>query len=310
MHLPSPPIELSSAKLFALTDGGDGNALGRFRRRLKFTLRLAWNRRHLKRLQHDFEAHGLQMLLQQDVKLLLKGTRPYLWNGLGARGRFEAQMHHFDWLVQHFSAPAVRAFYAAGRRTLLTLERGDHTVSIHLQPAYGLAREGELELHMCLDGLEVLRAALIVLPASFLGLAGGAQVLCVGSVQGNREGKQQVQQLTALMERTRPSGLMMQAVQGLAQAWNVTSLIGVSDRGHVYAGYRGLAKRVGMSYDELWQELGATERCKLTHWRLPMQWIPRDESEVASSKRAQLRRRNALREQILQVCRQSALVLP
>jgi uncharacterized protein VirK/YbjX len=308
MNLTSPPLRLTSAELFALTDDGQGNALGRFRRRLKFTLRLAWNRSHLRRLQHHFEGHGIHLLLRQDITLLLKGTRPYLWNGLGAQARFEAQMRHFDWLVQHFSAPAVRAFYAAGRRTLLSLQRGDHTVSLHLQPAYGLGREGELELHLCLDGQEVLRAAMSVLPASSLGMGGG-QVLCVGSVQGNRDGKEQVQQLTALMERTRPSGLMMQALQGLAQAWGVAALIGVSDQGHVYAGYRGLAKRVGQRYDDLWQELGATERCNATHWQLPMQWTARDESEVPSNKRSQLRRRNALREQILQACRQSALDL-
>ena len=309
MTLTSPPIPLNSAELFALTDDGGGNALGRFRRRLKFTLRLAWNRRHLQRLQHDFAGRGVHTLLHQDVKLLLRGTRPYLWNGLAAQARFEAQTCHFDWMVQHFSAPAVRAFYAAGRRPLLSLQRGGHTVSLHLQPAYGLGREGELELHLCLDGQEVLRAALSVLPASCLAMSGGGQVLCVGSVQGNRDGKEQVQQLTALMERTRPSGLMMQALQGLAQAWGVAALIGVSDQGHVYAGYRGLAKRVGQRYDELWQELGATERCNATHWRLPMQWLARDESEVASNKRSQLRRRNALREQIFQACKLSALDL-
>lgn len=302
MNSVSSPIHLNAARLFALTDDGQGSAWGRLRRLLKFAFRLARYRRQIHDLHRHFESQGLGQLVHGQVRLLLKGTRPYLWNGLAGAARFQAQAHHFDWMSQTFSATAVRAFYATGQRQLLQLQRGEHSVSVHLQPSHGLAREGELELHLCLDGREVLRAALSVLPASRLGLTATGPVLCVGSLQGNRDGKEQVQQLTALMERTRPSGLMMQALQGLAQAWEVAMLVGVSDRGHVYAGYRGLSKRVGLSYDRLWQELGATERCSRTHWQLPMHWYARDESGVSSSKRSQLRRRNALRAQILRAC--------
>lgn len=153
-----PPLRLTSAELFALSDDGQGNALGRFRRRLKFTVRLVWYRHHLHRLQQDFDGRGIGMLLRQQVRFFFKGTRPYLWHGLSARHRFQAQMHHFEWMVRRFSAPAVRSFYACGRRNLLALQRSGSTVSLHLQPAFSLAGEGELELHLCLDGQEVMRA--------------------------------------------------------------------------------------------------------------------------------------------------------
>jgi uncharacterized protein VirK/YbjX len=57
-----------------------------------------------------------------------------------------------------------------------------------------------------------------------------------------------------------------------------------------------------MSYDMLWQELGAEQRLTAMHWQLPMVWLPRPESEVASSKRSQLRRRNDMRQQVLGAC--------
>lgn len=123
-----------------------------------------------------------------------------------------------------------------------------------------------------------------------------------GNVQGSQEGKDLVKDFTQLMERTRPSGILLNALQGLAQGWGLVGLLGVSDVGHAYADYRSLSQRVGMSYDTLWQELGAEQRLSDMHWSLPLVWLPRPESEVASSKRSQLRRRNDMRQQVQSAC--------
>jgi uncharacterized protein VirK/YbjX len=141
-----------------------------------------------------------------------------------------------------------------------------------------------------------------VLPAHMVGGTSSGAGLVVGNVQGSQEGKDLVKDFTQLMERTRPSGILLNALQGLAQGWGLEGLLGVSDVGHAYADYRSLSQRVGMSYDTLWQELGAEQRRTATHWQLPMVWLPRPESEVASSKRSQLRRRNDTRQQVLGAC--------
>jgi uncharacterized protein VirK/YbjX len=182
----------------------------------------------------------------------------------------------------------------------------ERQVRVMLRPGRALSREGELELHLELDGQAVMRAAFSVLPHRLLGGDAEAPVLVVGNVQGSQEGKDLVKDFTQLMERTRPSGVLLNALQGLAQGWGLAGLVGVSDRGHAYAGYGSLSQRVGISYDALWQELGAMEMPSAQHWTLPLHWEPRPESEVASSKRSQLRRRNQRRQQVIDACLQAA----
>lgn len=287
-----------AAELFARTDAGVGGAVGIFKRRLKFTARLLWFRAHIDRLAQTFERHALARLPLDDGHLLIKASRPYLWTGLAGAQRFEAQAAHFDWLVGRFQSPQVQQFYASGRRELGQWSRDDSRIALDLIPARGPAREGELELHLRLGGESVMRVSLTVLPARLLGLKEDGSVMFVGSLQGRRDAQEAVRKATALMERTKPQAILLNALQGMAQAWGLTALVGVSDAGHVYAGYRSLARRVGIRYDELWQELGASQRLSPCFWRLPLHWVPRPESEVESRKRSQLRRRNALRQQV------------
>jgi len=95
---------------------------------------------------------------------------------------------------------------------------------------------------------------------------------------------------------------LLNALQALAQAWGLVGIVGVADKKHAYANYFSLSKRISMSYDELWQQLGATEQTVQGHWLLPLVWEPRPEHEVESKKRSALKRRNALRQQFIDVC--------
>jgi uncharacterized protein VirK/YbjX len=196
--------------------------------------------------------------------------------------------------------------YASHHWTLCEWAIKERQVRIVLRPGRALCREGELELHLELDGQAVMRAAFSVLPHHCLGGDSALSVLVVGNVQGSQEGKDLVKDFTQLMERTRPSGVLLNALQGLAQGWGLAGMVGVSDSGHAYAGYGSLSQRVGLSYDALWEELGAQDRLSARHWTLPLTWQPRPESEVASSKRSQLRRRNEMRQRVLDTCLHAA----
>jgi len=91
-------------------------------------------------------------------------------------------------------------------------------------------------------------------------------------------------------------------LQAMAQAWGLVGIVGVADKQHAYASYFSLSKRISMSYDELWQQLGATEKTAQGQWLLPLVWEPRPEHEVESKKRSALKRRNAMRQQFIEVC--------
>jgi uncharacterized protein VirK/YbjX len=96
--------------------------------------------------------------------------------------------------------------------------------------------------------------------------------------------------------------VLLNALQALAKAWGLAGIVGVSDKQHAFAGYFSLSKRINISYDELWQQLGASEQTTLGHWMLPLMWEPRPEHEVESKKRSALKRRNALRQRFIDVC--------
>ncbi len=296
----------TAASFFQQTDDGSGGALQTFKRRLKFRLRYMWHGAQIRAVHAHLHHLGLAQLLESDPLLLLRCTRAYVWTGLDAQQRAQAEMAHFDWISHTLTPARVLDLYAAHLWTLCEWTLKERQVRIVLRPGRALSREGELELHLELDGQAVMRAAFSVLPHRLLGGDSAAPVLVVGNVQGSQEGKDLVKDFTQLMERTRPSGVLLNALQGLAQGWGLAGLVGVSDRGHAYAGYGSLSQRVGISYDALWQELGAEQALSPAHWTLPLHWEPRPESEVASSKRSQLRRRNQMRQQVIDACLQAA----
>ena len=303
-------LETRKAKeLFRLTDGGTGGWLQTLKRRLKFSVRYRLSRKELHRIRGFFQEQGLSELTHTDLPIIFRSMRPYLWGGLIPTDRADALLAHFEWLRSLYSAEAVIDFYKRGSHAFFTQTCAEGVISLELEPARGLGREGELALHLKLNGLAVMRAAFSILPAKKIGIQASGFVMVIGNMQGQRGLNQDIKIVTQRMERTRPQNILMTALQGLASGWQLAGMVGVSDAGHVYSSYRSLSQRVGQSYDNLWEELGTTGVISKTHWRLPIQWEPRSEQDVPSNKRSQLRRKNEMRQRIFdELERNSALL--
>lgn len=293
-YLKNPTAE----DLFRLTDDGAGGWLQTAKRRLKFRLRHRLCRVHLQEVRDFFVRHHLEMIVQRELPLMLRPMRSYLWRGLDVAGRTQAQLAFFDWLLQRYSAEAVQAFYQRSSYELFAQTYPEGVIRVVVLPSRALGREGELEVHLKLNDVSVMRVAFTVLPAQMLDIAGDGMVMVVGNMQGLRAVNQEIKIVTQKMERTRPQNILMTALQGLASGWHLLGMAGVSDAAHVYSGYRSLSQRVGQSYDNLWQELGAVRMLSKTHWDLPIQWVARSEQDVPSNKRSQLRRKNEIRQKI------------
>jgi uncharacterized protein VirK/YbjX len=299
--------EYTSKVLFRLTDDGAGGRLQTFKRWLKFRLRYWLCESALLRIRAFFQSHGLAELIHDDLTVMLRPLRPYLWGGLSPDARKLGLLAHFEWLMSRHSAPAVLGFYRRGTQVYFTQTFPEGEISLELEPARGLGREGELALHLKFNGVAVMRAAFSILPAEMLGIHEPGFVMAIGNMQGQRALNQEIKIVTQKMERTRPQNILMTALQGLASGWQLVGMVGVSDASHVYSGYHSLSQRVGQSYDGLWAELGTTGAVSKTHWRLPIQWVARSEQDVPSNKRSQLRRKNEIRQKIFdEVIRNSA----
>jgi len=294
--IPSP---LHATALFRLLDDGHGGWLQTAKRHLKFNLRHWMCRRELARIRAYFDASDLGgSLTSHDLPLMLRPMRSYLWRSLNAKSRTDAMLSHFDWLTTHVSKSVIQDLYASGIIELYTQECPEGVISIDLQPGRALGREGELELHLKLNKITVMKAALIVLAHTQLQGAHPGHALVIGNIQGQRQAQQEIKVVTQRMERTRPHNILLTAFQALVSGWHLTDLLGVADHEHAYSGYRSLSQRVGQNYDGLWKELGAEDLVGQSHWRLPIQWVARSEQDVASSKRSQLRRKNEMRQKI------------
>lgn len=297
----------SAEALFRLTDDGSGGWLQTAKRRLKFRLRYHLCLGHLEEIRRFFVRHGLEALTQSELPLMLRPMRSYLWRNLGVAGRAQAQLAFFEWLLKRYPAGSVQAFYQHEGYEVFSQTYPEGVIRIVLSPGRALGREGELEMRLKFNDVSVMKTALSVLPARMLGIAQDGYVMVVGNIQGQRSANQEIKIVTQKMERTRPSNILMTALQGLASGWGLIAMGGVSDAAHVYSGYRSLSQRVLQNYDSLWQELGSTGMLCKTHWNLPIEWVPRSEQEVASNKRSQLRRKNEIRKKIFdEVARNSA----
>lgn len=292
----------NSEELFLLTDNLAGGKMQTMKRRLKFKLRQTLFRSELAEVQQYFESRQLTSLLEQDPSLLLKCTRAYLWSGLDSYTRVKAQLAFLDWFENKFKLPYTLAFYEPERVGVAKIQHNDTDFDVMLGPSRGLGREGELMLTLHVNGTLLMRSSISVLPAHMLGLPGDGHALFLGCFQGVSNTKDLIKQATQALERTKPGFFLLNALQALAQVWGLVGIVGVADKKHAYANYFSLSKRISMSYDELWQQLGATEQTAQGHWLMPLVWQPRPEHEVESKKRSALKRRNALRQQFTEAC--------
>jgi len=290
--------EYTSHALFRLTDDGAGGRLQTLKRWLKFRVRCGLCAPQLRRIRASFQAHDLFDLFHQDVGLMLRPLRPYLWRSLKPDTRTDGLLAHIDWLLSRHDASTVIDFYKRGTQVFYTQTFPEGVISVELEPAKGFGREGELSLQLKFNGTAVMRSAFSVLPAAMVGLQAPGHAMVIGNMQGQRAFNQEIKIVTQKMERTRPQNILMTALQGLATGWQLVGMVGVSDHAHVYAGYRSLSQRVGQSYDSLWEELGTTGAVSKAHWELPILWVARSEQEVPSNKRSQLRRKNEIRQKI------------
>ncbi len=293
----------NASELFSLVDDARGGRLQVLKRKLKFRLRHVWFRKKIDHLKHYLGSKHLIDLLHSDPAISLKCTRSYLWTRLDGSRRLLAQMSFYEWFLSQYSNQQITHFYKVNHTTLCNFSVQTRSLNVQMRTARSMDREGELAVVLCLDNQALMKASFTVLPLELLGLPGPGHAMFVGAYQGEKNSLDLFKETTLLMERTKPSHLLFNVLQSLAQTWNLRAIVGVSDNDHAYASYtKTLAKRVKTNYDDIWQELGGEKDANSGHWVLPRNWVPRPLEEVESKKRSAYKRRNALRQAFIDVC--------
>lgn len=244
-------------------------------------------------LEFLWSEQALLALLRQHPCIAEKIHRPYSCKRLGAGSRMERLRSHYQLALRQ---PGMRLLLEAGRADHVLAEfegmsgRGYRLV---LGSGNSLPKEGELILRLDCEGFTLLKAAFTC------DRCNGNPALVIGCWQGNKcpTSKGRMREATRDLSGLRPRNLLFMAVQAIAQAHGMTSIIGVGDRQHIYRHWRN-RRRIIQSYDAVWSDLGGAEGMD-GMFILPGRHVQRPLSAYPSSKRGAMARRQAFESQVL-----------
>jgi len=231
----------------------------------------------------------LEEALKQQPKLITKIFRPYLATGYNCDGRVQI-------LKTHYQAAQALGLSALMGKSLLTPQliyqgstKSDSTFELQLSASIQGHREGEFCLSLIYQGhsLFELNCTLAVID--------NKPCLIVGRLQGSAQNQAQqlVRQATSDLHACRPANLMLHAARNLAAIWHCDSLLLISNRKRIAL---NLWRRfhITANYDKTWTEAGATLRADGWYKLEPLREKEIDLSDIASKKRAEAKRRQAL----------------
>ena len=234
---------------------------------------------------HPFLTAGLM----RQPKLFTKILRPYLADSLSCAQRVDALIEHYD-LIQTLGLTQLTSRGMAEQFTIYegTTKSGE-VFGIDLSATWQGHREGEF----CLS-LMYKRESLFEINLS-LQIHQGQRILVVGRLQGtSRDDAQQwVRQATTDLHALRPVNVMLHAARNVAFILGCQTVRMVSNKNRVALNL-WRRWRITANYDKTWTEAGAHLATDGFYEIEPLGEKEIDLSEIASKKRAEAKRKQAL----------------
>jgi len=204
--------------------------------------------------------------------------RGYLVKGLSARQRVQCALTHYRFEELTFNESYRREVYLEGGMSLWQHESSRARFAIKLAMAPRFIGEGELMLSLLADGKRLHCMAFNWIEGSMVGLPCAVIPLVVRN-QGRTNGLEGVfAAFEAEFPHSSPSFFCFAALQGLAQALGMTTVVGVKSTFHIHSD-RCDSKHLSNAYDGFWKKLGGTElpgsvwRIELPFYQAPLQHI-------------------------------------
>lgn len=226
-------------------------------------------------------------------RIVHKIYRPYLSNHFTCKERVSALVGHYTAVAEAGLGPIVRRA-ALEPVTLARFEgKGGAMIELRLSAISRAHREGELALHLVMDGRTVYTA-------SFALLSNGAgRQVALGALQGLRaaDGAALIKNATRALFGWRPKNFMVAAVRHAGDCLGCSDLLLVSNRNRITVNWRRGA-RISSDYDATWSELQARPRPD-GNYELPCRPAAGPSlDQVPSHKRSEMRKRLALDEDV------------
>lgn len=231
-------------------------------KRLKFILRGYLYRTELRQLWTLFQQPLLWPLLQQNVTLLEKVMRPYLYAQSSPQQRTQLLIQHYTFLSDKLF-PYIQQIYSPtgillGQYPVADEQGGEYRVILRHDGTF--RREGELTISIINPvGLRIYSCAFSVVRC------GHEYGLTIGAIQGPAPEVEQpmevIRHLTKMGFGIRPKNLVMDLTLLLADIWGLPTVRAVAKDNHVFQAKRYSQHQKAnlmADYDQLWQEYGGS----------------------------------------------------
>ena len=305
MYAPSTRLRSAWGTFFRSTDDGAGGWWATFVRGMKFHCRLALRKSSIEKCMASMDQLGRDLGAHYPIEICLRPLRPYLCKGLSVASRVQCVVAHFRWLHDTLPSETCRAL-CQHEGLIIPIDSAECAdVELVLRQSASQSREGELSFDLFFRKMRLMSATFSVVETRAANVQSQApSTMLLGGFQGVRGTEQDMRELSARLEKLRPSAILICALQGLCAGWRLPAPVAVSHQSHVSATF-ARKRRIQLDYDAVWSEAGSA-RVAPPYWQLPASpWI-RPAEQVPSKHRAQHRRRSALKTAVFDTCRVAA----
>jgi uncharacterized protein VirK/YbjX len=223
--------------------------------------------------------------------------------GFSARTRLRVSVSHYSYLREALPVHFLGRLFERPV-TLWGAELAVHRFSVLLTFPRPDDQEGDLALTLKIDGLPLCTTSFVFCDGKLVG-ADAAHVMLVARMQGGVGRFERVRQATQICHDVAPADLLMAALAGVATAFGVEMLVGVSTHDQVSLSLEQGAPPF-FDYDGFWSSYGSSvSACGLHHIVLPYPEKPLE--SIRSKHRGRTRRKREFRarvaEGVAQTCR-------
>lgn len=251
----------------------------------------------LRRMQALTTALPLQPLLAQQHRFVYKYLSSYTAASFSRSQRLAAILQHYAFL----GAVAKPQFFAAlaGRVVLWQEQHGDDVFTISLSYPLFAFFEGELSLNFSVNSTVVQVVVFVVVPGQLVQLP-DAQTMLVGQVQGMQY-PELIKLATKSLQDITPAALLVNAAYGLAAAWQLPHLAGVSKQQQLSVRTRTSG---GFDYDRFWEQFNG-QRTAANFYMLAVNDPEKPLEEVKAKYRARTLRKRQFKQGVRTAVEQS-----
>lgn len=236
----------------------------------------------------QLEATGIHGLARIDGTLVERYQHRYICRRWSIDRRLEALRSHYAYALARFPRELFDGLYRTRRVNLgRVILRDGHGLHVILKAPRLRDREGEMSLSITDDdGLQISYAAITFID--------GGRTIVVGCLQGaaNHAGRDAVREFTRRCHGLRPKNLLLSMIRSLAEAMGAERVLGIGNAAHPRP------DKIKADYDAFWLEADGVAAEDGFYALSPREPV-RDIADVESKRRAEFRRREALR---LEVC--------